>query len=422
MHISYFRVIITEMHTSDIFLADTYEKRKNERVDIMVVYYAMLIVFLVLGWVFCVKWKSQKNIILYLGICGVILVFVATFRYSIGYDYFNYQRIFEEISTLSLNEIFSSYVYKKFLGYALLNKLIAIIGGDYIILLLVINLALTAMVLRHIYKYSKMPWLSLFLYVTLQFFAHSMNLIRQSIAATICLVSYYFIREKKLIPFLVLVGIACTFHLSAVFMVGFYIVAHWKSDWKVYLILGTISVIVYIYSTPITEFITTYIFKSYSGYVTTRYWQPLKWTYAVFPAIYFFLTLMQSKKLLKEDSKNCVIINSSFYTLLFYFFCTRHMILERFSIYVFLFSMILIPELVDSFKVQTMPPDDNPQPGQYLEWFRKNQDIALQRGSRLVAGLAAVIICMCYLLFASAQGSNGYHKVYPYISVWQKEE
>lgn len=386
----------------------------------MIVYYGMLLLFLILGWALCVKWKSERNNWIYLGICGAVLIFVATFRYSIGYDYFNYMRIFEEIRSLSLSEIFGSYVYQKFMGYALFNKLVATLGGDYILLLFVTNLLLTGMVVWHVHKYSKMPWLSMYLYVTLQFFAHSMNLVRQSIAATICLMSYRFIREKKLIPFLLIVTAACTFHLSAVFMLGFYLVANWKPNWKLYTGISAVALLVYIYSTPIAEFITKYVFTSYAGYITTRYWQPLKWSYAVFPAVYFLLTYWRHDKLLTKDPKNCVLINSAFYTFLLYFFSTQHMILERFSIYIFLFSLVLIPELVDTFHVEDSASIPPPQPGEYLQWFEKNQTIAIQKGSRWVAGLAAIVLCMCYLLFASAQGSNGYHKVYPYISVWQE--
>ena len=39
--------------------------------------------------------------------------------------------------------------------------------------------------------------------------------------------------------------------------------------------------------------------------------------------------------------------------------------------------------------------------------------------------LATVIVVLAglgYLLFASQQGSNGFHKVYPYVSMWSQSQ
>ena len=76
-----------------------------------------------------------------------------------------------------------------------------LLGLSYRQLLLVVNLLLTAIVVWFVRHFSPLPWLGLHLYLTLQFFAHSMNLFRQSIAATICLLAYPFLKRRKLLPF-----------------------------------------------------------------------------------------------------------------------------------------------------------------------------------------------------------------------------
>ena len=122
---------------------------------------------------------------------------VATVRYGIGYDYFNYERLYEQLGPMSAAQLVQDPVGKQFIGYSLLTHLLYRAGLDYRSLLLVINLLMTGVVLWFVKRYSPLPWMSLFFYLTLQFFAHSMNLFRQSIAATICLLAYPFLKRES---------------------------------------------------------------------------------------------------------------------------------------------------------------------------------------------------------------------------------
>lgn len=38
-----------------------------------------------------------------------------------------------------------------------------------------------------------------------------------------------------------------------------------------------------------------------------------------------------------------------------------------------------------------------------------------------LASVLVVTISFGYLIFASQQGTNGFHKVYPYVSVWTEQ-
>lgn len=389
----------------------------------MALYYITIAALLGFGWLACVYRPSKRNLILYLVCAGVLFTLIATMRYSIGYDYFNYKRIYEELAAMSFGEITASPVYIKFIGYAFLNKIIAITGAGYHVQLFIINAALSAGVMWIIYRYSSMPWISTFLYITLQFFAHSMNLVRQSIAATICLLAYRFLRDRKPIPFLLIVAVACTFHLSALFMIPFYFILNWKANYIHYLAVGIPAFLIYLYSTPVAKFVTQYIFTNYAGYINSRYWAGLKWTYSVFPLIYFLAALLFSGKLLRADPKNRVLINSAFYTFLIYFYSTHHMILERFSIYIFFYSLLLIPAMLDTFRVE-MPVMDREYFKKYDIEERKQmrQKIYEQGEMKALSICTAVVVCFCYFLFASSQGTNGYHKVYPYVGLWEQTE
>ena len=363
----------------------------------------------------------------FLLVAAAAFVLVATFRYGIGYDYFNYQNLYEQLGAMPVSELLKEHVAQEFLGYSLFTRLLYLLGLSYRQLLFVVNILLTAAVFWFLIRYSPLPWMGAYLYLTLQFFAHSMNLFRQSIAATVCLLAYPFLKKRRLIPFVLVVVFAASFHTSALFFLPFYWVLNWKVSGKKFVVLAAIALPVYLFSTQAAQFLTQYVFPNYAGYIGSRYWSGLGARYVIYPAIYFAAVFLMRKPLLKKDSSNRQLINSSFYVLLLYVFSTHHMILERFSIYLFMYAMILIPKMIECLLPAKQPAAQTEGGEEHEKQQRKQRQKEKQRyreqqATAWVAVFAVVGYGFCYLLFAAAQGSNGFHKVYPYVSVWSQTE
>ena len=117
--------------------------------------------------------KQLQN--LFLMTAALIFIFVATFRYGIGYDYFNYENLYEQLGPLSIQQLVTDHVGREFIGYSIFTHLCWELGLSYRMLLFVVNIILTAIVFWFLKRYSPLPWLGAYLYLTLQFFAHSMN-------------------------------------------------------------------------------------------------------------------------------------------------------------------------------------------------------------------------------------------------------
>ncbi len=344
----------------------------------------------------------------FLLLAGGLFVLVATMRYGIGYDYFNYERLYEQLGPMTAAQLVQDPVGKQFIGYSLVTHLLYRAGLDYRSLLLVINLLMTGVVLWFVKRYSPLPWMSLFFYLTLQFFAHSMNLFRQSIAATICLLAYPFLKRRKLLPFVLVVLLAAAFHTSALFFLPFYWILNWKCDGRLLGGLALAAVPVYLFSNRAAQLVTQYLFPNYAGYIGSRYWAGLGYRYAIFPILYFAAAWLTRRWLLAERQENRILINSSFYVMLLYVFSIHHMILERFSIYLFPYAMLLLPKMVVS--VPAVQGESKKKESKRLERQRR-ESVVLLAALAVAAGFA-------YLCFASMQGTNGFHKVYPYVSVW----
>ena len=74
----------------------------------------------------------------------------------------------------------------------------------------------------------KPEWFVL-MFLALNIYAFYMTGLRQAFAMTICLLAYEKIKEKKLIWFILLVALAMSFHMAAMFVIPAYFIAHLKT-------------------------------------------------------------------------------------------------------------------------------------------------------------------------------------------------
>lgn len=71
-------------------------------------------------------------------------------------------------------------------------------------------------------KNSDDPAFTIFLYITIELFLFNLQGLRQSMAMAFCLFAYEFAKKRKLLPFLLIVIVAVTFHRSAIVFLPVY--------------------------------------------------------------------------------------------------------------------------------------------------------------------------------------------------------
>lgn len=94
---------------------------------------------------------------LFLLAAGALFVLVATCRYGIGYDYFNYQTLYEQLGPMSVLQLLQDHVGQEFIGYSIFTHLMYLLELSYRQLLLVVNLLLTAIVVWFVRRFSPLP-------------------------------------------------------------------------------------------------------------------------------------------------------------------------------------------------------------------------------------------------------------------------
>lgn len=161
---------------------------------------------------------------------GTSLLFFSGLRhYSIGVDTKSYVLDFYQKKFMSWGYIIENYKEPLYNG---LVKLLSQITDNYTIYLFVVSAIFMGGVIWLLYRYSENYFMSFLCLVTLGYFYFSMAGLRQTAAMTILFFSYRFVRERRLIPFLLMVLLACGFHNSAVVFILIYPLAYMKMGWK----------------------------------------------------------------------------------------------------------------------------------------------------------------------------------------------
>lgn len=391
----------------------------------MSVYYILMALIIGLAYPLCIRNPSKKKNIIYVSTIFGYMFLMSVFRYGIGNDFYTYRTVFYNYCTsdLSLARRFLSSDFEP--GYTALMEIARLLGGDYFVLTVIVALLILLPAAFIIAKYSKMPWLSCWLYLTVTFFYNSLNFTRQSLAVSVILLSWKFIKEKKHWAVILIALAASLFHMSALVFIPIYLLSLIKPSVKLYGIIGAAAVAVYIFSQNILEFVLNNFLKSYAHYLDTIFLQSgLSPVYLIVPAAFAVLGIAAYATGWKDKSSEAgLLCNLLFYNLLIWLFITKHFILERFTLPIYIFIILSVPEMTEHFKEIRF--GGKTAKGAHFKESKTESDnaavrffsYALKKGKYLWTVITAVvlIVTVTYNDFCIRQGVHG---VFPYESIF----
>lgn len=166
--------------------------------------------------------KSQR-ILTFLFIVFLQWWLIASLRdISVGWDTPTYESYFIEINNFNLLVCIS--VLRLEPLYIALNNIVGSISIDFRIFLCVVACIIYGLIIYRIRRYSRIIWLSCWLFVAFGFYNFSINILRQSIALAVIIYSFEYIVERRFWKFICCVIIATLFHYTAiVFIVTYFI-------------------------------------------------------------------------------------------------------------------------------------------------------------------------------------------------------
>lgn len=201
--------------------------------------------------------KISEQWIFYAFASSLLLILIIGFRSefngldlhnSLGTGYFYYYEKINEDSILEILQNFGKRRYANFeIGFCLFCKVIGTICSNQQILLFASAVLSVIPVAYFISKNSKNVWLSIVIYMAMPFFGPAyFSAIRQGIAIGLAVLSYEFIKRKKLVKFVIIILIASTFHSSAIVVLAAYPMYHFRLD-KNSALVGGVSALILIF-------------------------------------------------------------------------------------------------------------------------------------------------------------------------------
>lgn len=212
-------------------------------------------------------------------------------------------------------------------------------------------------------RMSSNVFVSSFLFVSLYFYFHSLNISRQYIALVILWIGITFLLKDKDVTFFVYYLMACLVHSTAV--VGIFIYVLYKIKWNKikYFILAIIVLILPLVTKNLLNLFIK-IFPSYAFYTDTEYGsqsfavqgQGNKIYLTMFYACFLIIGFLIQRRLTKDTVKriafyNAVILVTVILGLIF----SKDVLMTRIEFYFSILMIIYIPEvIINFFKIAKM--------------------------------------------------------------------
>ena len=227
----------------------------------------------------------------------VLALFAGIRSYYVGTDSPGYVRSF--INPLDIDDF--KFKENVEFGYQLLEYILLSLTRNYFWLFFITGLIVVYCYLKMIKKYSVNYLLSVFLFITLGTYVFFFNGLRQGLAMAIFVLATPYLLEKKLIPYILIALFASVFHISALFMVPFYLLSNIEIK-KIYKVL-----ISFFGSLISSRFLVSYLAESnqrYESYTEVSENPGGLLVLSFFTIIMIFIYFISSVYKIKEENFN----------------------------------------------------------------------------------------------------------------------
>lgn len=164
--------------------------------------------------------KEQRRSIYYASVVFLLIIFIAQ-DFSVSIDIAEYMRQYAIIPTLTFGQMLT---HKFEIGYVLLCRLLEMTFESDRVLLVAMGVLILLPFGRFYDRESSQPMVALMAFVALGMYMHAIIFWRQLAAMAIMTFAIPYIRRRKLLPFLLILLAAMSFHKTAVVFLWIYLI------------------------------------------------------------------------------------------------------------------------------------------------------------------------------------------------------
>lgn len=181
----------------------------------------LFVLYILLVGIFIISKKSTSKKKYWYAIECICLILLSGLRYHVGGDSLAYEEDFESGTYPKLTELyrfdFKNSEYQPL--WYLLVAIVKSIANDFILLQIVHSLFINIVVFWFIRRYSKKPFTMVLVYFVMTYLYFNMEILRESIAVCIFLLSIPYLQNKRYLQYYILVILAIGFHFSALILI-----------------------------------------------------------------------------------------------------------------------------------------------------------------------------------------------------------
>lgn len=184
-------------------------------------YFIWLMGIIFFGFLLSIRRKSSGRIV-FLMTFLVFYTFIYTYRdISVGFDYSNYLKVYQIFEFENIADAFKKTSYME-PGYLILNAIAATLHLSEVQFQAFLAVIFSFLIFKYAIHEKEHIMMLIFSLYCIGFFFNTMNQVRSSLAAAMCMVAMTYAWDRQTKRAYLLVALACTIHTSAV--VGFIII------------------------------------------------------------------------------------------------------------------------------------------------------------------------------------------------------
>lgn len=292
----------------------------------------------------------RKNKVIISAFFIFLLMMLCLRSEKIGNDIHSYLDTFNRVGKEGWDKFFYNKERME-IGYLFLNKVLYILGNNKQWFLSMMALICISPIAVLYYKNSENACLTIAIFLILPNFAMLFSGIRQAIAISIGCISYYCVKKKKFILFIITVFIACLFHKSSIVLLILYPIYYVRitKEWLFFIVPLFICTLLFNKQliTFLMSFFTEYS-NSYNSLLVAnnqngKLGSILSILLLVIFAMYSFMIPDNSKM----DSETLGLRNILLVAIFIQLFDPINYLVSRFNFYFFIFIPLLIPKITN---------------------------------------------------------------------------
>lgn len=381
----------------------------------MFVYLLNILSICVYALFFCRGEQTKLKRAFFLILCFFQCMIIACIRYDIGSDYRWYSNGFKSMAESG----FSDMTYGDWeLGFVFLNKLVGLFTKDPAVLIGIAAAISLSGTFYLIWRYSKNPFMSVFLFLNTYLFYLDLNYVRQAIAMSIMCFAYGFLQDRKFWRFLLLCVLAALFHLTVLYLIPVFFITFVKLNVKTLPIYAAALILYFIASDAVLKVVFSHFHTEYAESRFIKY--GIAFYYAIYPillclgmiALAFYLKFQIPRSL---NVLMHLMLLMGFWQIVM----TKHALFERFSYHTMSFLLIAVPEAISVFRDKFSEKSRISLERRYSDNQRRlyTAECRLKKKITIIVfaiSAAVLVLAFAYNMLGLIVPKNGAHGVLPF--------